>query len=55
MAADPPASRTLDRTDYLPAGVDDALIARRVIPLRHPWRWSATAVVLVLVAQFATA
>jgi polar amino acid transport system permease protein len=68
MAADPPATRTPDRTEdpsadtatVTPAWgepstaqVDDALIAHRVIPLRHPWRWSATAVVLVLVVQFA--
>jgi polar amino acid transport system permease protein len=28
------------------------LAAERVLPLRHPWRWVLTAVVLVLVAQF---
>ena len=31
----------------------DALSAQRVIPLRHPWRWALTAVVLVVVAQLA--
>ncbi|WP_052489332.1 amino acid ABC transporter permease [Streptomyces sp. 150FB] len=29
-----------------------ALASERVLPLRHPWRWVLTAVVLVLVAQF---
>jgi polar amino acid transport system permease protein len=32
--------------------VDEALLGRRVVPLRHPWRWTATAIVLVVVAQF---
>ncbi|MFJ3697169.1 amino acid ABC transporter permease [Streptomyces sp. NPDC090052] len=31
---------------------DPRLAAERVLPLRHPWRWVLTAVVLVLVAQF---
>ena len=31
--------------------VDDSLLDRRVVPLRHPWRWTATALVLVVVAQ----
>jgi polar amino acid transport system permease protein len=31
---------------------DDTLVTRRVVPLRHPWRWTATVIVLVLVAQF---
>lgn len=29
-----------------------SLAAQRVQPLRHPWRWVATAIVLVLAAQF---
>ncbi|MEU1086262.1 amino acid ABC transporter permease [Streptomyces sp. NPDC005576] len=31
---------------------DPRLAAERVLPLRHPWRWVLTAVVVVLVAQF---
>jgi len=34
-----------------PAAEPSAPTAQRVIPLRHPWRWVATAVVLVLLAQ----
>ncbi|WP_328321170.1 amino acid ABC transporter permease [Streptomyces sp. NBC_00388] len=32
---------------------DPRLAAERVLPLRHPWRWVLTAVVVVLAAQFA--
>ncbi|MFI1096481.1 amino acid ABC transporter permease [Streptomyces sp. NPDC020917] len=34
-----------------PTAESSAPAAQRVIPLRHPWRWVATAVVLVLCAQ----
>jgi len=66
MAADPPALQSpavpsdtalsdpenpyTERSS--PTEVDDALVHRRVVPLRHPWRWTATLVVLVLLAQF---
>ncbi|OLR93096.1 polar amino acid ABC transporter permease [Actinokineospora bangkokensis] len=33
----------------------DALASKKVVPLRHPWRWFASAVVLVLLAQLAHA
>ena len=36
----------------LPVTVDNALVSRRVVPLRHPWCWTATVIVLVLLAQF---
>ena len=60
MAADSPALRSPEATEaenpytdgIPPAEVDDALVHRRVVPLRHPWRWTATVVVLVLLAQF---
>jgi len=35
----------------LPGKAPDELSAQRVIPLRHPWRWVLTAVVLIVVAQ----
>jgi polar amino acid transport system permease protein len=35
----------------LPGPIPGALKAQRVVPLRHPGRWIATAVVLVLLAQ----
>jgi polar amino acid transport system permease protein len=37
----------------VPSGTARSLSAQRVIPLRHPGRWIATAVVLVLAAQIA--
>ncbi|WP_327179739.1 amino acid ABC transporter permease [Streptomyces sp. NBC_01335] len=40
-----PAARAASAQDPRPA-------AERVLPLRHPWRWVLTAVVVVLVAQF---
>ncbi|WP_405774863.1 amino acid ABC transporter permease [Streptomyces sp. NBC_00859] len=48
----PPAA-----SDAAPAGpaapvADPRLAAERVLPLRHPWRWVLTAVVVILVAQF---
>ncbi|MFC1434567.1 amino acid ABC transporter permease [Streptacidiphilus sp. N1-3] len=36
-----------------PSGAQRSLAAQRVIPLRHPGRWIATLVALVLAAQFA--
>ena len=35
----------------VPAGRPDELARQRVIPLRHQWRWLASAIVLVLLAQ----
>jgi polar amino acid transport system permease protein len=32
--------------------VDDELLARPTVALRHPWRWIATVIVVVVVAQF---
>lgn len=57
VADDPPSTPGPDlaKHDAVPGGnkAPDALSAQRVIPLRHPLRWIATAIVLVLVAQFA--
>jgi polar amino acid transport system permease protein len=41
-------------SDTVPTGPPGGpgLAAERVLPLRHPWRWVLTAVVLVLLAQF---
>lgn len=33
------------------AGAADALVSSRVVPLRRPWRWVASVVVLLLLAQ----
>ncbi|MCX5401812.1 amino acid ABC transporter permease [Streptomyces sp. NBC_00102] len=46
---EPPAPKVSERTD---SAHDPRLAAERVLPLRHPWRWVLTAVVVVLVAQF---
>jgi polar amino acid transport system permease protein len=45
-------SESAGRQPPEPPAVDDALVTRRVVPLRHPWRWTATIIVLILVAQF---
>ncbi|TCK22115.1 amino acid ABC transporter permease [Pseudonocardia endophytica] len=45
----PPLSTTGEALTARPAGPD--LTAQRVIPLRHPGRWIATVVVLVVLAQ----
>jgi polar amino acid transport system permease protein len=34
------------------ATVENDLVTRHVVALRHPWRWTATVIVLVLLAQF---
>ncbi|MEC3998596.1 amino acid ABC transporter permease [Actinacidiphila sp. DG2A-62] len=49
--AAPPVPPDLDPPAPRPGGDSGALSAQRVIPLRRPWRWVATAVVLVLLAQ----
>jgi polar amino acid transport system permease protein len=36
-----------------PGKAPDRQVAQRVIPLRHPWRWVLTALVLVVLAQVA--
>ncbi|MGW2278468.1 amino acid ABC transporter permease [Streptomyces sp. NPDC001770] len=46
---EPPAPKAAARTA---SAQDPRLAAERVLPLRHPWRWVLTAVVVVLVAQF---
>ena len=45
----PPPTTTAQPPERL---VEPDLAAQRVIPLRHPGRWIATAVVLVVLAQF---
>ena len=62
MTDDPPASRTpLSVKDLGPAAPEPSpdgsaedveLLARRTVALRHPWRWLATAIVMIVVAQF---
>ncbi|MGW2840222.1 amino acid ABC transporter permease [Streptomyces sp. NPDC001493] len=47
---EPPAPKAAARAA---SAHDPRLAAERVLPLRHPWRWVLTAVVVVLVAQFA--
>jgi polar amino acid transport system permease protein len=49
QAADPPGSTHGPRD---PVPVPDEVTSRRVVPLRHPVRWTATVIVLVLAAQF---
>ncbi|MGW0860167.1 amino acid ABC transporter permease [Streptomyces sp. NPDC002690] len=48
-APEPPAPKVATRAT---SAHDPRLAAERVLPLRHPWRWVLTAVVVVLVAQF---
>lgn len=52
MSADPATSdpRTTEAPDP-PPGAADPLTSRPVVQQRHPWRWAATALVLVLSAQ----
>lgn len=53
MTAPPPAPAALATTTRAPDGpVDEPL---KVVPARHPWRWAATAVTLVLLAMAANA
>ncbi len=54
MVADSSASPPLDLQVGPPPETPspDGLLTQRVVPLRHPWRWVATVVVLVLLAQF---
>ena len=48
-----PETETLPPTPRVPAGIDLKLLAARpVVPLRHPLRWIATAVVVVLLVNF---
>ena len=54
MVADSPASTSLDLPVEPPpeSPARETLLTQRVVPLRHPWRWIATVVVLALLAQF---
>ncbi len=53
QASSPPHDVTAPNSVAPPADppVDDTLTTTRVVPLRHPWRWTATIIVLIVVAQ----
>ncbi|WNI19389.1 amino acid ABC transporter permease [Actinacidiphila sp. ITFR-21] len=50
-ASSPPGDTVVDQSTPPGEKEPDRLSAQRVIPLRHPWRWVLTVVVLVVVAQ----
>lgn len=49
---EPPAAAVLDREEP-PAGSPDDPENLRIVPARHPWRWAAGVLALVVLAQFA--